>query len=146
MKTNYRWAARGWLSVVQLMGTCRKNAFEIAQIYGATTYLKGVQLVRDLFLYQMGILAAVVLLVFGLILMEIAALVYVPLTPSVRCMLAFILGGIHVVTGIIFLGYLVSSKRWLEQASKYNAWLKSSLEEEEPLNQKKERSHAESFR
>ncbi len=131
MKANRKWAAVGLLAAVQLIGRCKKNALEIVQIYGATTYLKGVRMARDFFLYQIGILVCVMLLVFGGILMEAAILFYIPVETSTRIILAFVLGGIDFLTGAIFLGYFVSSERWLRQASKYNTWVAASMGGEE---------------
>ncbi len=116
----------GLLALMSLIGKCKENAFEIAQIYGATAYLKGVSMVRDLFLYQVGVLACVMLLVFGVILMEVAIVFYAPVETPNRWVLAFVVGGINFLVGAILLGYFASSKRWLRQASKYNAWIDAS--------------------
>ncbi len=129
MKVNGRWAASGLLAAAQIIGKCKQNAFEIAQIYGATAYLNGVSVVRDFCLYQIGILACVMLLVFGVILMEAAVIFYIPLATSTRAILVFVLGGIHLLAGGIFLAYLASSERWLRQASKYNTRVKTSMED-----------------
>ncbi len=146
MKADRKWAAAGLLAVAGLLGKCKQNAFEIAQIYGVTTYLKGVQMVRGFFLYQIGILACVMLLVFGVILMEGAVIFYIPVETSARILLVFVLGGINFLTGAICLGYAASSKRWLRQASKYNAWVAASMEEEDFSRQTKGGPHAGSFR
>ena len=137
MKANNSWASVGLFAAMQLIGKCKKNAFEIAQIYGATAYLKGVQMARDLFLYQIGIFACVLLSVIGVLLMEAAVIFYIPVEISVRIILVFALGGINFLTGVIFLGYFSSSERWLRQASKYNAWVKATMDEESFLRQKK---------
>lgn len=142
MKVNREWAAAGLLAVVQLIGKCKDNALEIAQIHGAIAYLKGVHMVRDFFLYQIGVLACVMFLVFGLILMEAAVIFYIPVGTSTRLILAFVLGGVHFLTGVIILGYFASSKRWLRQAAKYNAWIEASMEEADFLRQKKGEHHA----
>ena len=137
MKVNSSWASVGLFAAIQLIGKCKKNAFEIAQIYGATAYLKGVQMARDLFLYQIGILACVLLSVVGVILMEAAVIFYIPVETSTRVILAFALGGINFLTGAIFLGYFSSSERWLRQASKYNSWVKAAMDEESFSRQKR---------
>lgn len=133
MKLNRRWAAVGFLAVAQLMGKCKKNTFEIARIYGATAYLKGVSIARDLFLCQIGILAGVMFLVIGTVLVEGSVIFILPAASSLRGVLILIFGIVDLLIGFICLGYLASSKRWLLQASKYNAWLKASLEEKEFL-------------
>ena len=137
MKANNSWASVGLFAALQLIGKCKKNAFEIAQIYGATAYLKGVQMARDLFLYQVGILACVLLSVVGVLLMEAAVIFYIPVGTSTRVILAFALGGINFLTGAILLGYFSSSERWLRQASKYNTWVKAMMDEESFSRQKK---------
>jgi hypothetical protein len=137
MKENRMWAAVGWLAAVRLIGKCKKNALEIAQIYGATAYLKGVQVVRDFFIYQIGILACTMLLVLGAIIMEVAVVLYIPVENSTRVILAFVAGGINFLIGAILLRYFASSKRWLRQASKYNAWVKATMEEEDFMRKKK---------
>jgi hypothetical protein len=131
MKSNRKWATVGWLAAMQLFGKVKKNAFDIAQIYGATAYLKGVLMVREFFLYQIGLLVCVLLLVFGGILMEVAAVFYIPAETSTRVLLCFTLGGVNFLIGVIVLGYFSSSKRWLRQASKYNALLKAVMEEKD---------------
>ncbi len=126
MKVNRKWAAAGLFIAAQLVGKCKKNAFEIAQIYGATVYLRGVSMARDLFLCQMGMLACVVLSVFGVIFMEAAVIFYIPVQTSTKVIAVFVLGGIHFLTGVIVLGHFASSERWLSQAAKYNAWVEAS--------------------
>ncbi len=129
MKKHRKWADLGWFAALQILGTCRKNAFDIAQIYGATAYLKGVRLVREFFLYQVGLLACVMFLVSGVILMEVAAVFYIPVATPTRIVIGFALGGLNFLTGSIVLGYFASSGRWLREASKYNAWVKASMGE-----------------
>jgi len=129
MKTNRKWMAAGLLTAIQLFGTCKKNTLEIAQIYGATAYLKGVRMLRDFFLYQIGILACVMLLVMGGILMEVAVIFYLPVAMSTRAILVFVLGGMNVLLGGLFLASFASSERWLRKAANYNAFIKSSMED-----------------
>lgn len=128
MRMNRKWAALGMFAAAQLAGKCKKNAFEAVQIYGATAYLKGVRIVRDFFLYQMGILACVLFVVFGAICMEGAVIFYLPVQASTKLLLVFILGVGHFLTGGLILCWLASSKLWLQQASKYNAWVAASMQ------------------
>ncbi len=137
MKVDRKWAAVGLFAAVRLLGKCKRNALDVAQIYGAIAYLKGVRMARDFFLHQIGVLVCVMFLVFGVILMEAAVLFYIPVGTSTRIILAFLLGGIHFLAGGIFLGYFASSKQWLRHASKYSGWVKASMEDEDFLHQKK---------
>lgn len=127
MRTNRKWMAVGLLTAIQLFGTCKKNTLEIAQIYGATAYLKGVRMLRNFFLYQISILACVMLLVLGIVLMEVAVIFYLPLSVPTRAILAFVLGAMDVLAGGLSLVYFASSERWLDQASKYNAQIKALI-------------------
>lgn len=133
MKANRGWEALGLLAAMQLLGRCKKNTFEIAQIYGATAYLKGVQMARVFFLYQTAIFACAMFLVLGVILMEIALVFYIPMGATVRSIFVFMLGGINFLSGFIFLRYFASSKQWLYQVSKYNDWIKSIMEKERKI-------------
>ena len=130
MKSNSKGVVGGFLAALRLIEKCKKGAFEIAQIYGATAYLKGVHIARDFFLYQTGVLACVMFLAFGIILMEVAVIFFIPMDISRRCIVAFLLGAINVLTAAVFLRRYTSSGQWLHLASKYNAWIKTSLEEE----------------
>ena len=127
MKTGRGWPSVGMLAAVQLIGKCRKNALETAQIYGAAAYLKGVHMARDFFLYQIVILVCVMLLVFGIILMEGSIIFFLPVQSVSRGVLTFVIGGINVLIGGLFLASFASSDRWLRQAAKYNTWVASTL-------------------
>ena len=130
MKVDRKWISVGFLAAIQLMGRCKKNTLEIAKIYGATAYLKGVQMLRDFLLYQISILACVMLLVLGIILMEAAVVFFIPVQMSTRAIVAFVFGGINVLTGGLILASFASSERWLWQAAKYNAFIKASMEKD----------------
>lgn len=128
MKSNHRWAAAGLLAASQILGKCKKNAFEVAQIYGATACLRGAQLARDFSILQASIFACVMVLILGVIFIEAAILFYIPVENSTKAGLVFVLGGVHLLGGGILLAYFTSSKQWLRQALKYNEWIKSSVE------------------
>jgi len=127
MKVNRGWKAVGMLAALELIATCRKNALETAQIYGAAAYLKGVHMARDFFLYQIVILACVMMLVFGIILMEGSFVFFLPVPAVSRGILAFLIGAVNVLVAGLFLASFASSDRWLRQAAKYNRWVASTL-------------------
>lgn len=128
-----------FLAAARLFGTCKKNTLKTAQIYGASAYLKGISVIRDFFIYQIGILTCVMFLVFGLMLMEAAVLFYLPVEPSERLILAFALGALHCLTGLLLLGYFSSSKRWLRVALKHNAWVEDVIDEENQKSHKQKK-------
>ena len=70
MKFRPSWAAMGMLAATGLIRQSKKNAGEWIRIQTAIVYLKGVEIIRDLFLYYLGILICVTFLVFGVILIE----------------------------------------------------------------------------
>lgn len=131
MKINSRWAFLGWLAAGQLLGKARQNALETLQIYGAAAYLKGVRLVRDFFIHQIGVLTCVMFLVFGVVLIEGAAVFALVqrVSPAVTILIA---GLLNFSVGLSLLGYFASSRCWLEKASRYNAYLNALLHEENP--------------
>lgn len=112
-----------------ILRQCQKNAGELVRIQAARIYLKGVDIVRDLFLYQLGVLVAAVFLTFGVILIEGAVIFFLPFEPNMRGIAAFLIGGFDVLAGLFFLSYFASSKRWLRQAAKYNAFIEDFVEE-----------------
>ena len=129
MKFNRTWAAAGLIGAANLVRECKKNAVDLVRIQTATVYLKGVEILRDLFLYQVATLVCVVFLVFGVILMEGAAIFYVPASTVSKTMMAFIVGALDSLTALAVLGYFASSKRWLKRAVKHNACLEELMEE-----------------
>lgn len=129
MRRNGGWVAAGVLEAAGILRQCRKNAGELVRIQAARIYLKSVDIVRDLFLYQLGVLMAAVFLTFGVILIEGAAIFLLPLEPKMRGIIALLTGGFDVLAAFVFLRHFASSERWLRQASKYNAFLEEFLEE-----------------
>ncbi len=123
MKLNRGWTAAGLLGAVSLARECKKNAGELVRIQTARFYLKGVGILRDLFLYQIGILACVVVLVFGFILIQGGLVFLIPWEPGIRLAVVLIMGGADSSIALAFLLYFASSKRWLRQAAKYNECL-----------------------
>ncbi len=127
MKVRRGWPAIGMQVAFELMGKCRQNALETAQIYGAAAYLKGVHIVRDFFLYQIAILGCVMMVVFGIILMEGSIVFFVPVQAVSRGILAFVIGAVDLLVAGLCLASFASSDRWLRQAAKYNTWVASTL-------------------
>ncbi len=107
----------------------KKNAVEMAKIQGAMAYLRGVEILRDLLIYQLGILACVIFLVFGVILMQAAMIFCLALEGQARIFAAFGVGLFDFSVALGLIVYFISSKRWLREAAKYNAWVDEFLEE-----------------
>jgi len=129
MKLNPSWKTAGILAAAGLLNQCRKNAGEFIRIQTAIAYLRGVEILRDLFLYQLGILVCVVFLVFGVILIEGTLIFYLPLQTSVRVFAGLCLGVFDSLTALGFLVYFLSSARWLRQAEKYHDYLEEFMDQ-----------------
>ena len=129
MKFRQSWAAVGMLAAAGLIRQSKKNASEWVRIQTAIVYLKGVEIVRDLFLYQLGVLICVMFLVFGVILMEGGTVFFLPLQPGERASLTLLLGTVDFFGALGFLVYFCSSGRWLRKAQKYHAFLDEFMEE-----------------
>ena len=130
MKLRPSWAAAGILAASGLIRQSRKNAGEWIRIQTAIVYLKGVEIVRDLFMYQLGVLICVTFLVFGIILIEGGMVFFLPLEAGQRAWLTLALGAADFFTAFGFLIYFCSSSRWLRQAQKYHTFLDEFMEEE----------------
>ena len=129
MKFRPSWAAVGMLAATGLIQQSKKNAGEWIRIQTAIVYLKGVEIIRDLFLYQLGILICVTFLVFGVILIEGGIVFFLPLESGKRAVLTLLLGGFDFLGALSFLIYFCSSRRWLRQAQKYHAFLDEFMDE-----------------
>ena len=130
-RNNGHWIVAGLAGTAELINRCRKNAREFVRIQTALVYLKGVDVVRTLFLYQIGVLVCVIFLVFGVVLIEAAGIFYFPMEFQARIHMAFIVGFLDSLTALIFLGYFASSRRWLHQAAKYNSFVEEFMEDKE---------------
>jgi hypothetical protein len=128
MKIRQSWVTAALWGATALFKQCRKNANELVKIQTAMVYLKGVEILRDLLFYQMGIQVCVVFLVFGVILMQGGVLFYFPLSPQARATTALLLGALDSLTAFSFLAYFSSSKRWLKQAARYNLEVEDIIE------------------
>ena len=117
------------LAATGLIRQSKKNAGEWIRIQTAVVYLKGVEIIRDLFLYRLGILICVTFLVFGAILMEGGIVLLLPFESGERAVLTLLLGGFDFLGALGFLIYFCSSKRWLRQAQKYHAFLNEFMDE-----------------
>ena len=129
MKFRTSWAALGMLAATGLIRQGRKNAGEWIRIQTAIAYLKGVEILRDLFLYQLGILICVMFLVFGVILIEGGIIFFLSVLPEARVGLTLLLGAVDFLGAAGFLVYFCSSTRWLRQAQKYHAFLDEFIED-----------------
>lgn len=125
---NFLWTLlRGTAGVWRVL---RKNAVDMARIQGAMVYLKGVEIVRDLLVYQLGLLACVIFLVFGVMMMQAAVIFLLP-PGQIRVFTALGIGALDFFVSLGLLGYFVSSSRWLREAAKYNDQVRDVLEETE---------------
>lgn len=127
MRIKNPWTALGIMSAA---GFLKKGATEFFQMQAAMVYLKGVDMVRDLLFYQIGIMCCVVFFAFGFVFMQAALVFCFPMEEAMRIKAAFFLGFIDLAGALLALFYLTSSKRWLEQASRYNAYLRGFVQEE----------------
>lgn len=127
MKVKNPWAALGMLSAA---GFLKKSAVDFFQMQTAMAYLKGVDMVRDLLFYQIGIMSCVIFFAFGFVFIQTAAVFCFPMEDAVRLKAAFIMGFIDLAGAAWALFYLTSSKRWLEQAAKYNSYLRGFIQDE----------------
>lgn len=133
MKLNRHWAAAGLQGAASLVRLCKKNAGELFRVQTAMVYLKGVEIFRELFLYQIGILVCVMFLVFGIILIQGAVIFFISWEAKIRMAAMVIMGGLDFSVALAFLVYLGSSKRWLRQASKYNECVEELIERDSPF-------------
>ena len=129
MKFRSSWAALGMLTTAGVIRQSGKSAGDWIRIQTAIGYLKGVEIIRDLFLYQLGALICVMFLVSGVILMEGGAVFFLPLQPAQRAVLTLLLGGLDFLGALACLLYFCSSGRWLRQAQKYHPFLDEFMEE-----------------
>ena len=123
MKFRPGWTTVGMLATAGFIRQSKKNAGEWMKIQTAIVYLKGVEIIRDLFLYQLGILICVMFLVFGVILIEGGMVFFLPLEAVQRASLTLLLGSADFFGALFCLLYFCSSGRWLRQAQKYHMFL-----------------------
>ena len=128
MKLTRGLTAAGLLGAVSLAQQLKKNAGELVRVQTATLYLKSVEILRDLFLYQIGILVCVVVLVFGIILIQGAVAFFIPLSAKARLVTVLTMGFLDSSIALGVLAYFASSRRWLKQAAKYNECLEELVE------------------
>jgi hypothetical protein len=133
MKLNPGWTTTGLLAAGGLIRVCRKSAGRFFRIQSTTLYLKSVEIVRDLFLYQLGILICAVFLVFGVILIQVAAIFYLPLSQETKVGVCLFVGLFDFMAALGTLLYLSSSSRWLRQAKKYDKFLEEFLDQTQDL-------------
>ena len=129
MKFRQSWTAVGMLAAAGLIRQSKKNMGQWIRIQTAIVYLKGVEIIRDLFLYQLGVLICVMFLVFGVILIEGGMVLFLHLQSGERAGLTLLLGAVDFLGALSFLIYFCSSRRWLRQAQKYHAFLDEFMEE-----------------
>lgn len=133
MKIHRHWVTAALLGSAGLFRQCKKNAGELIRIQTAVVFLKGVDILRDLFLLQIALQVCVVFLVFGIILMQGGLIFYLPVAAQMRVLLALIFGAADSLGALSLLIYFGSSKRWLRQAAKYNESVEDLMEGREWL-------------
>lgn len=120
MKLRYAWLAAEMLGAFNLMGQYKKNTHDWIRIRTATVWLKAIGTARLLVIYQIGIIACVLVLVFSAILMEAALIFCISMSVESKVTTLLIVAALNFAAALGLIGYFLSSERWLEQAAKYN--------------------------
>lgn len=133
MKLKNAWFVAELLGAFGLVQRYKKNTEEWVRIQTATIWLKSIGFARDLVIYQVGVSACVLVLVISAVLMEVALIFCIPMSTQARATAIFAAGGIDFAVALSFLGYFLSSERWLRQAAKYNSCVAELVGKENPL-------------
>ncbi len=127
MKLKNAWFVAEILGALGVVQRYKKNTAEWMRIQTATAWLKGIGFARDLVIYQVGISACVLLLVVSAILMEVAVIFCIPMSMQARATAVLVVSAIDFAVALSFLGFFLSSERWLKQAAKYNTCVSELL-------------------
>ena len=127
MKLNSTWLAAGIIGANNLVQHYKKSLTELFTVQSATVYLKGVEIVRHLFLVQVSIMACLVFVIFGVILIEAAVIFYMATNSDARTLTMILVGAVDILVAGSVLAYFASSNYWLQQAAKYNATLEELI-------------------
>lgn len=120
MKLRQAWVIAELLGAFKLFGQYKRNSAEWVSIQSAMILLKSVNVARDLVIYQIGIMACVVALVFSGIVMEIAVILCTNMSLQSKFIAIFITASINFALTLGCLSYFLASGRWLAHAAKYN--------------------------
>lgn len=120
------WLALGLMGAAGLL---KKNALRFTQTQVAIAYLKGIDVLRDVLFYQVGLIFCVIFFTFGFVLMQVAVIFAFPVTEAARLKIFFAAGLLDLTIALGVLLFLTSSKLWIRQAAKHNTYLKELMEE-----------------
>ncbi|GEM_PF-4452605 len=95
-------------------------AFDLAKVKSALYYLKSVETVRQFFFGLFQIICSISFLFFGMAMIHLGVLMFLPFSHSIKALIILILGVIYVSTFLFVLFYLFSGDRWLKGAMKFN--------------------------
>lgn len=126
-----------WKRALALLGMGRwmrgmKNAaFDRAGIEASIYYLRGINRFRIMLIHAVQILCLGMFFVTGVVMLEAALLFLLPSGGWIKALGAVILSLIHIGAAGGFLYYLLSSRRWVKVASRFNALVRSFAENSE---------------
>ncbi len=128
MKLKNAWFIAELLGAFGVVQKYKKNTAEWVRIQTAMVWLKSIAFARDLVIYQVGISACVLVLVISAVLMEVAFIFCLPMSLQSKITAVFVVSGIDFAAALSFLGYFLSSERWLKQAASYNACVSEMIQ------------------
>jgi hypothetical protein len=125
-----RWMSLGIMGLGHVIREYRKGAVSMARIQGAIYYLKAVQTIRSGFLTLFLVLFGLVFLLAGIVMLHFAAYFFVADGPGARPWALLGLGLFEVLISAGFIGWLLSSKRWVGFAMNWNPAIRELLDPE----------------
>lgn len=128
MNSNSGGALIGLLAVQRLISFFGRNAREYFRIQSASAYLHAIEVIREFFFYQFSILICAVFLSFGVILIQTAILLYLPMSLEMKAGIGLLMGLIDFFTALGVLLYFSSSSWWLNKAKKHHQFLEQVLD------------------
>jgi|GEM_PF-5773406 len=124
MKIQNSWFVMSLLGVSGLLGKCRKNLFEMANIQSAILYLRAVQGIRHSMIGTFQLVLGTMFFLAGIILLHFALFAFLNHETGLRSWGLFVLGLIEVAASAGYMAWFFSSKRWVRDAAHFHPVLK----------------------
>jgi hypothetical protein len=118
----------GILGLGNVFKEYQKGAVTMARIQGAIYYLKAVQSVRSGFMTLFFVLFGLLFFFAGIVLLHFAAYFFLAEGPGHRAWALLGLGFAESAVSAGFVGWLLSSKRWVDFAMHWNPGIRKLLQ------------------
>ncbi len=116
-----------FLWIGNIISRAQKNIFELAKIKTAIYYLGALQGVRRTLILLVQIILSIIFLTMGIFILHVSLFFLASEGGSFRVRILLGLGGMELLSSLAFLGWFLSSGRWVREAARTNRTLRKLM-------------------